>query len=109
AHSFHAAGSAGNECIQCHMPQTTYMQRDPRHDHGFTIPDPWLTQQHGIPNACNRCHEDQSTDWALSAVEKWYGDKMNRPTRTRADLIARARKGDASTVSGLMSLLAGDE
>ena len=34
------------------MPVTTYMQRHPRHDHGFTIPDPLLTKQFGTPNAC---------------------------------------------------------
>ena len=54
------------------MPQTTYMQRHPRRDHGFTIPDPLLTQELGVPNACNRCHEDQTTDWAIEATERWY-------------------------------------
>ncbi|HAV60822.1 MAG TPA: ammonia-forming cytochrome c nitrite reductase subunit c552, partial [Verrucomicrobiales bacterium] len=43
AHSHHAADSTGNQCVNCHMPQTTYMQRHPRRDHGFTIPDPLLT------------------------------------------------------------------
>ena len=28
----------GGECVNCHMPQTAYMQRHWRHDHGFTIP-----------------------------------------------------------------------
>ncbi|MGC3958166.1 MAG: ammonia-forming cytochrome c nitrite reductase subunit c552 [Verrucomicrobiota bacterium] len=74
----------GGECVNCHMPQTDYMQRHRRHDHGFTIPDPLLTKQFGIPNACNRCHQDQSTEWALGYVEQWYGDKMNRPYRQRA-------------------------
>ncbi|MEX2044578.1 MAG: multiheme c-type cytochrome, partial [Opitutus sp.] len=32
AHSHHAADSKGNQCVSCHMPMTTYMQRDPRHD-----------------------------------------------------------------------------
>ena len=39
------------------------MARDPRHDHGFTIPDPLLTKELGIPNACNRCHADKTVDW----------------------------------------------
>jgi len=109
AHSFHQAGSAGNECINCHMPQTTYMQRHPRHDHGFTIPDPLLTKQFGIPNACNKCHQDKDTAWSLAAAEKWWGDKMNRKTRTRATLIAKARKGDESAREGLIALLGSDE
>ncbi len=109
AHSFHAADSAGNQCVNCHMPQTTYMQRDPRHDHGFTIPDPLLTKQHGIPNACNRCHTDQDADWALASVEKNHGERMNRRTRSRAQAIARARAGDVSVKSELLNLLVGDD
>jgi len=70
------------------------MARDPRRDHGFTIPDPQLTKDLGIPNACNRCHADQSTDWALWWTQEWYGKKMERPSRERAGLIARARAGD---------------
>lgn len=92
-HTFHAAESSGSKCVNCHMPQTVYMQRHWRHDHGFTIPDPLLTKQHGIPNACNRCHEDKDVDWSLAAVEKWYGERMNRPTRRRAQLVAALRKG----------------
>lgn len=109
AHSFHKEGSTGNDCAACHMPKTTYMQRDPRHDHGFTIPDPLLTKEFGVPNACNRCHNDKSTDWALEAVEKWYGDRMDRPTRRRAILIAQARRGDPSARAGLIQMLQTEE
>lgn len=108
-HSFHQAASAGNQCMNCHMPQTTYMQRHPRHDHGFTIPDPLLTKQFGVPNACNKCHQDKDTEWSLAATEKWWGEKMNRKTRTRATLIAKARQGDPSARDGLIALLESDE
>lgn len=99
----------GGECVNCHMPQTTYMQRHSRHDHGFTIPDPLLTKQFGIPNACNRCHEDKSTDWALGHVEQWYGDKMNRPYRQRAQTIARTKQGDEAARASLLKMLQTDE
>jgi tetratricopeptide (TPR) repeat protein len=108
-HSFHQAASTGNQCINCHMPQTTYMQRHPRHDHGFTIPDPLLTKQFGVPNACNKCHQDKDNEWSLAATEKWWGEKMNRKTRTRATLIAKARQGDQSARDGLIALLESDE
>lgn len=94
AHSFHPAESTGNSCVECHMTHTVYMERDPRRDHGFTIPDPQLTKELGIPNACNKCHDDQTVDWAIEWVEKWYGDKMDRPERDRARLIARAHAGE---------------
>ncbi|MBB5035625.1 tetratricopeptide repeat protein [Prosthecobacter vanneervenii] len=109
AHSFHQTASTGNQCVNCHMPQTVYMQRHPRHDHGFTIPDPLLTKQFSIPNACNKCHTDKSTDWALEATQKWWGPKMDRRTRTRATLIAKARQGNDEAREGLVALLGSDE
>ena len=109
AHSHHADGSAGNDCIGCHMPVTVYMQRHPRHDHGFTIPDPLLTKEIGVPNACNRCHADQSADWSLKNVEAWYGEKMQRHTRDRARVIARARNGDDTVRSNLVTMLRTEE
>ncbi|MCA1963278.1 MAG: tetratricopeptide repeat protein, partial [Prosthecobacter sp.] len=109
AHSFHSTASTGNQCIHCHMPQTTYMQRHPRHDHGFTIPDPLLTKQFGIPNACNKCHTDKDTEWSITATEKWWGEKMNRKTRSRATLIAQARQGNPTARDGLLALLESDE
>jgi len=104
-HSHHAEGNAGNECANCHMPQTVYMQCHWRHDHGFTIPDPLLTKQFGIPNACNRCHADKSTEWALKNVVSWYGEKMQRHTRERAQIIARARTGEEASRTQLVQLL----
>ncbi|MGB8168271.1 MAG: tetratricopeptide repeat protein [Chthoniobacteraceae bacterium] len=104
-HSFHQAGTAGSRCVDCHMPETTYMQRHPRRDHGFTIPDPLLTKEHNIPNACNRCHADKSADWALEFCDKWYGEKMNRPTRTRAQWVAQARAGTSGASANLLRML----
>lgn len=103
-HSFHALTNAGSLCVSCHMPTTVYMQRHWRHDHGFTIPDPLLTQQLGLPNACNRCHADKSADWALAACDRWYGTNLVRHTRQRARWFAAARKGDASARGPLLSL-----
>lgn len=101
-HSFHKPGTEGDRCVDCHMPQTVYMARHWRRDHGFTIPDPLLTQRYGIPNACNRCHRDKSVDWALEYVDKWYGARMQRTTRARAELVAQARLGQTNAVAGLV-------
>ena len=103
-----AVARSGGECVNCHMPQTAYMQRHRRHDHGFTIPDPLLTERYGIPNACNRCHADRSATWALRAVERWYGAKMDRPSRRRAVAIAEARRGKVAARDTLMAMLAGE-
>jgi predicted CXXCH cytochrome family protein len=94
-----------SDCIGCHMPVTVYMQRHPRHDHGFTIPDPLLTKELNIPNACNRCHADKGIDWALKHTEEWYGTNMNRPTRERARWIAAAESGEPGANEKLIVLL----
>jgi predicted CXXCH cytochrome family protein len=109
AHSFHRPGEAGSRCVDCHMPQTAFMQRHNRHDHGFTTPDPLLTRQFGIPNACNRCHTDRDADWALDACEKWYGPRMNRPARARASTMAGGRRGDPASREGLLGMLRSTE
>jgi Flp pilus assembly protein TadD len=103
-HSRHKVGTSGDFCTDCHMPTTVYMQRHPRHDHGFTIPDPRLTKELGIPNACNRCHTNQTPDWSLEAMNKWYGPRTNELMRTRATAIAQARSGNAAAVPGLLSM-----
>jgi tetratricopeptide (TPR) repeat protein len=109
AHSRHKLDDTGGQCVSCHMPHTTYMQRHPRRDHGFTIPDPLLTKQLGIPNACNRCHQDKDVDWSILHVEEWYGDRMERPSRHRTRAVAAARRGEPAGRDGMLALLAGDE
>lgn len=109
AHSHHPGESTGNRCVECHMPETTYMARDPRRDHGFSIPDPQLTLRYGIPNACNRCHTDESAEWANEWVEKWYGDKMQRPSRERALALAAARRGEPGSIDRLIPIIESEE
>jgi tetratricopeptide (TPR) repeat protein len=108
-HSPCTPGTAGHDCTSCHMPQTTYMQRHPRRDHSFSSPDPLLTKEFGIPNACNRCHTEQSTEWAIQEAEKFYGDRLKRPARDRAILVARARRGEPSALEGLIRMLATED
>lgn len=64
----HPAGVA--DCIDCHMPATTYMQIDPRNDHSFRIPRPDLSVRYGTPNACNKCHTDKDAAWATTVLRE---------------------------------------
>jgi predicted CXXCH cytochrome family protein len=111
AHAFHAEGTEGSRCVDCHMAETTYMVRDPRRDHGFVVPDPQLTIEAGIPNSCNRCHTDQSAEWARDWTNEWYGaEKMEgRRSRQRARVILRAQEGSASFDPELLSMARGEE
>jgi predicted CXXCH cytochrome family protein len=103
AHSHHAETSTGNRCVECHMPETRYMQADMRRDHGFMVPDPMLTRTLGIPNACNRCHQDQTVAWAEAYSERWYGEALEK-RRTRPRVIAAARHQEPGVGAKLVEL-----
>lgn len=72
-HHFHAEGSTGASCVECHMPPTNYMVVDARHDHSLRLPRPDQSVTMGTPNACNKCHGDKTPQWAAEQVRAWYG------------------------------------
>lgn len=109
AHSHHQPNSAGNLCVACHMPTTTYMQRDPRHDHGFLKPDPLLTKEVGIPNACDRCHADRGIDWQIEANQNWYGSKLESRQRARTRVVSALQRHDDTGIERLLALVATEE
>ena len=104
---------SGHSCVDCHMTHTTYMGRDPRRDHGFHIPDPKMTKELGIPNACNKCHEDKDADWAIKWTDTWFGDKMNSPERlrqrARTRAIAGAFSGQQDSINALLAVYANEK
>lgn len=98
-HSPCPAGSAGATCVECHMPKSPYMARDPRRDHSFNSPDPQLSLELGIPNACTMCHRDRDDAWAAAAVAKTYGPNPKMAAqrdRTRAVWAAQEGRGNAA-------------
>ena len=106
-HHRHAANSPGAECVNCHMPATTYMSVDPRRDHSLRIPRPDLSAIAGTPNACNACHEDRTAAWAADALENWgihFADAGSHPAR----VLQRARQGDARAAHGLQAIAMDD-
>jgi len=106
-HHFHPIGSAGAECIGCHMPFRDYMVVDPRHDHSFRIPRPDLSVALGTPNACNDCHAEKSVAWSASAVARWYGEQPDRPLHY-AEALAAGRAG-RSGADRLLARIAADD
>lgn len=76
-HHFHRMDSTGASCLDCHMPETTYMVVDPRRDHSIRIPRPDLSLKINSPNACNQCHTDKSVKWADKHFREWYGNKYD--------------------------------
>ena len=74
-HHFHKTGSAGAQCVECHMPSQTYMVVDPRRDHSIRVPRPDLSAKLDTPNACNQCHKKKTAKWAADHVGEWYGPR----------------------------------
>ncbi len=71
-HTHHQAGSAGSECIACHMPKIAQTIADVNvRSHTFRFISPAMTESLQIPNACNLCHADKTTAWATAALKTW--------------------------------------
>jgi predicted CXXCH cytochrome family protein len=71
-HTRHKAGSAGSECVSCHMPkiEQTIAGVNVR-SHTFRFISPAKTEALKMPNSCNSCHQDKSTAWAMEALKQW--------------------------------------
>jgi len=72
AHTHHAAGSPGDQCVACHMPKIAQTIGDVNvASHTFRFVTPAETEALKIPNACNVCHKDKSAAWATAAIAGW--------------------------------------
>jgi tetratricopeptide (TPR) repeat protein len=103
-HTHHASGSMGAECTACHMPTTTYMVVDPRHDHSMRIPRPDLSVKLGTPNPCNGCHAKQSAQWAADAIARWTG-KPPAGFQRFAEAFAAGASGAPGARGALLTLI----
>ena len=94
SHHHHVPGTEGAKCVNCHMPERTYMAVDPRRDHSLRVPRPDLSVSLGTPNACSGCHVRDQLDQV--AEEK-------RPSlKEYADWLQQAEEGDES-IAGLVA------
>lgn len=71
-HTHHAEGSAGSQCVACHMPLIEHTLTDNFvAAHTFRFITPEETMQSGIPNPCTSCHKDKTLAWANDELRKW--------------------------------------
>ena len=72
AHTHHAPGSPGSQCVACHMPKIAQTIGNVNvASHTFHFVTPAETGTLGIPNACNACHKDRTFAWASAAIRNW--------------------------------------
>ncbi|MEZ4280572.1 MAG: multiheme c-type cytochrome [Myxococcota bacterium] len=105
-HHHHETTSSGSQCVACHMPTTTYMQIDPRHDHSLRVPRPDQAAALGVPDACGSCHGGNRAAWAAAAVRRWLG----RPAQgfARHAEAMHAADGGAQEAAILLRTIAAD-
>jgi len=73
-HTHHARGSAGSECVACHMPKIEQTIADINvRSHTFKFIPPSQTEHSKIPNPCAACHADHPPQWATDALKSWAG------------------------------------
>ncbi len=94
SHHHHVPGTEGAKCVNCHMPERTYMAVDPRRDHSLRVPRPDLSVSIGTPNACSGCHvKDQLKDLPAEKTQS-----LNE----YADWLQQAQDGDQE-IAGLLA------
>jgi tetratricopeptide (TPR) repeat protein len=106
-HHQHKDNSSGAQCVNCHMPESIYMGADDRRDHSFKIPRPDVSQVFGTPNACIKCHDDKSNQWASSNLEKWHG--KSEPLNLHKEYLMALNSGQALTLEQHLSIIADEK
>ncbi len=101
-HHHHASGSPGGACVECHMPERTYMVVDPRRDHSIRPPRPDLSLVLDTPNACTDCHIEQA--FAADGMEgirnnprlgpKTIAEAPDEIPRDYAEWLSKSQDGD---------------
>ena len=98
AHTHHPLETSGSQCVNCHMPHTTYGLFKTINSHTIDSPNVAVDLQSGRPNACNLCHLDQTLSWTADKLNEWYGiDKPEIPKDQQSTSAAAlwAIRGDA--------------
>jgi predicted CXXCH cytochrome family protein len=72
-HTHHKAGSAGSQCVACHMPRIEQTIADVNvRSHTFRFIPPSATEVAKVPNACTAaCHTEKSAKWAADTLNSW--------------------------------------
>jgi predicted CXXCH cytochrome family protein len=71
-HTHHQAGSAGSECVGCHMPKIAQMLGDVMvRSHTFRFIAPATAARLKMPDSCTSCHTDKTPAWATEVLRSW--------------------------------------
>ncbi|MFN7971204.1 MAG: HEAT repeat domain-containing protein [Acidobacteriota bacterium] len=105
AHTHHRAREA-RTCVACHMPPVVSGVLDQLADHAIDVPAPGTTIRHGVPNACNACHEQATPQEMEAALYRLWPDAARRTERRRRLADAFDVATAATSESSLEAVLA---
>jgi len=99
-HTHHRMDGEGSRCYGCHMPRLIEgLEMVGDYDYGRVrtheldhIPYPESSVRFGgveeMPNACNECHADQTSEWASEWATKWWGPRQEIQAEIDARIAA---------------------
>lgn len=99
SHTFHAVDSPGSDCLNCHMPHTTYALLTGIRSHQIQSPRVEASARYGTPNACNLCHLDRTLAWTQEHLVKRYGQvpvNLTDEQRSQSAALLWLLKGHAA-------------
>ncbi len=98
-HTFHAPASTGSNCLNCHMPHTSYALFSAIRSHSIRSPNVSSSANHGVPNACNLCHLDKTLAWTQKHLTENYGHEpvsLSQEHQTTSAALLWLLKGHAA-------------
>jgi len=99
AHTHHAAGRPGSDCVDCHMPTDIEALGTRLASHAIDVPLPVNNVEFGIPDACSLCHGDRGAGWAAARYRELWGDPE---LRRRRRLTVAFASGDVAALKALL-------
>ncbi len=97
-HTKHPLDSAASNCASCHQPETVFARTRFTRTHEISVPDPVLTAEKQIPNACNLCHTDKSVNWAIAESKNLWTERFRA-----AEISADKQFDQPETIRALAS------
>ncbi len=88
-------------CVDCHAPAVlSFGAVDRVRDHAFAIPEPELTRDFDIPDACTACHSDRDPEELID----WLTERSPERTTPRHERAAAFRRVLGLSAIGQASL-----
>ncbi|MEZ6060219.1 MAG: multiheme c-type cytochrome [Planctomycetaceae bacterium] len=97
-HTHHPAESSGSECMNCHMPYSSFALLKGIRSHRIDSPAVASFGPNVRLNACNLCHLDRTQQWTADVLSEWYqseAPELSDDEKSVSAAVLWMLKGDA--------------